>query len=348
MIDDDQRKSHSKNPDKFLSRRLFFRQSGAAILTTTLLSSCDGLVQDLIPASKPAAPAEPELPPRDKTLAFFGDSLTIGSGGTAPYGTWVGEALPGRPIVTEGIIGQYALSTSVLQGGTRLTVSVEGDKFNGINPVNVRALSNPFMSTPSNNDDYSRQGTLAGVHCTITRTGSLEFGDKYTITPDMESVADIPADSEFLLDKVVELKTATQIFWYGRNHIGKPNAEQDIFQALDNSIAYITDPARFLVLGVLLSGKEAGGNPKYEEVIAINDKLSSKYGQSYVSMGAPTAEEMAAVGYTATDQDQIDLANNNFPVGMRSNINEDEIHLNDLGYKIVANRVIAKIKELNY
>lgn len=345
MIDDHLRKSKSKSPDNYLSRRRFFRQSGAAILTTTLLSSCDGLVQDLIPSSKPS---EPELPLRDKTLAFFGDSLTIGSGGTTPYGTWVGAALPDRPIVTEGIIGQSALSTSVLQGGTPLRVSVEGDKFDGINPITVRALSNPFMSTPSNNNDYSRRGTLVGVKCTITRTGSLEFGDKYTITPDVESNVEIPADSEFLLDGVTELKTATQIFWYGRNHIGKPNAEEEIFQALDNSIAFVTGPARYLVLGILLSGKERNGNEKYNQVISINEKLAAKYGQSYVTMGAPTSEEMAAIGYTPTEEDQIDLADNNFPVGMRSNIHEDEIHLNDTGYKIVANRVVAKIQELRY
>ncbi|MCE7067369.1 SGNH/GDSL hydrolase family protein [Dyadobacter sp. CY326] len=345
MIDDSQRKSNTPIPDNFSSRRRFLRQSGAALLTTTLLSSCSGLVEDLIPSKNEP---EIELPPRDKTLAFFGDSLTIGAGGTAPYGTIVGTALQGRPIYSEGIIGQYAMSNSVLQGGTPLTISVLGNKFDGLNPVNITQLSNPFLSTFSNNNDYSRKGTLAGVHCTIKRTGSEEFGDKYTVTPDAESTAEIPENSRFLLDDVEKLKSATQIFWYGRNNIGKPNAEEEILAALDNSIAYIDDPKRFLVVGILLSALEIPGVEKYNQVTSINDRLASKYGQSFVPMTPPSTEEMAAIGYTPTDQDLADLQKNNFPTGMRSNVNTDEIHLNDRGYQLVASRVVAKIKELKY
>lgn len=345
MIEDHKPESHSGNSQNLVTRRRFFRNSGAAILTTTLLSSCN-VIDDIFPKSE--KPEEEKLPDRDKTLAFFGDSLTIGAGGTAPYGSIVAAALQGRPILSDGIVGQVASRIAVRQGGTSLTISIEGDKLNGIPPVKITKLSNLFLSTPSNSDEYSRMGSISGVRCTIRRIANTEQGEMYTITPTAVSVIDIPADSEFLLDDAARLKTATQILWYGRNDIGKTNAEEEIITALDSSIAYITSPARYVVVGVLLASGEIKGTENYNQAAAINDNLAGKYGKSFVEMTLPTDSEMAAISYTPTPEDLTDLANLNFPRGMRADITKDDIHLNDKGYQIVANRVVEKIKELGY
>ena len=344
MIEDQKNNSHVKISDYSLTRRRFFYQSGAAILTTAFLSSCNA-IDDIFP-KKDDKPAEGDT--RDKTLAFFGDSLTIGAGGTAPYGSFVGAALPGRPVVSDGIVGQVASSIAVRQGGVSLKISVEGDKLNGIKPVKITKLSNQFLTTSSNIDEYSRTGTIAGVKCTIRRTAAAGSGETYTITPTTVSVVAIPADSEFLLDDAVRLKTATQILWYGRNNIGKAGAEEEILASVASSVAYITAPARYIVLGVLIEYDENKGTANYNQVAAINEKLAAKYGNSYVQMTPPTDSEMAAIGYTPTADDLTDLKNLNFPRGMRSDIKTDDIHLNDKGYKIVANRVIEKLKELKY
>lgn len=328
-----------KEPDRVISRRRFFHHSGAAVLSTALLTSCDGLLDKIIPEKKDT---------RDKTLAFFGDSLTIGSGGTVPYGTWVGKAFPERPVVKDGINGQIALSISIRQGGTPVTLSVEGGKFDGMKELRVTKLSNEFLSTPINNDVYTRNGTLAGVKCTITRRVVPEVGEVYSIQPLAESIVEIPKDSVFELDEPAGLRTATQILWYGRNDIGRVTAEADILAALDNSISYITSPKRFLVLGVLLAATENKGTANYNQVTAINDKLAARYGESFVAMTPPTAAEMKAVGFTPGAEDQQDLDNMNFPRGLRPANKSDEIHINDLGYQIVANRVIQKIKNLKY
>ena len=324
-----------------LSRRHFFVRSGAAILTTGLLTSCESLISDILPSKDKPKDA---LPERDKTLAFFGDSLTIGAGGSAPYGTLVGAALPGRPIVSDGIVGQIALSISIRQGGTPLIISVEGNKFKGAEPVKVTKLNNEFLSTPINYETYKRTGKIAGVVCTITRTASSDVGESYTITPDAASDAEIPADSEFVLTDTIPLKTATQILWFGRNNIGKDGAEQEILDSLDKSVAYITEPRRYLVLGVLLAVPEIKGTDRYNQVTGINEKLSAKYGNAFVPMTPPTAEEMAAINYSPTDEDRRDLENLNWPTGMRPADKTDDIHINDIGYQIVANRVVEKIK----
>jgi lysophospholipase L1-like esterase len=344
MSEDHKTKSNLKNPDNLLNRRLFFRHSGAAILTTAFLSSCSGIIDDIFPKSEKNG--EEQTPDRDKTLAFFGDSLTIGAGGTTPYGSVVAAAMQGRPVVSDGIVGQVASSIAVRQGGTPLKISIEGDKLNGIKPVKITKLSNQFLSTASNYDEYSRTGTVGGVRCTIRRTASADQGEMYTITPATVSVIEVPADSEFLLDEAARLKTATQILWYGRNNIGKGDAEEEIIAALDSSIAYITTPARFIVLGVLIEADEPKGTENFNQVKAINEKLATKYGSAFVEMTPPTDAEMTAISYTPTSDDLSDLANLNFPRGMRADINTDDIHLNDKGYLIVANRVIAKLKEV--
>ncbi|MCF2503796.1 SGNH/GDSL hydrolase family protein [Dyadobacter sp. CY107] len=346
MIEDQKTKPHIKNPDHSLSRRRFFLHSGAAIFTTTLLSSCEGLIEDIFPKSDKVDDEE-QVPDRDKTLAFFGDSLTIGAGGTAPYGSIVAAALSGRPVLSDGIVGQVASRIAVRQGGTPLTISIEGDKLNGIKPVKITKLSNQFLSTPTNYDEYSRTGSIGGVRCTIRRTAS-ESGENYTITPATVSVLDVPADSEFILDDASRLKTATQILWYGRNNIGKPDAEEQIIAALDSSIAYIAAPARYIVVGVLLAQSDRKGTENFDQVAAINEKLAAKYGKSFVEMTSPTDAELAEISYSPSNDDRTDLENFNFPRGLRADVGSDEIHLNDKGYQIIANRVIKRIKELKY
>ena len=339
--------SHKKSLEQLLSRRHFFLQTGAALFTTTLLAACSEAKDDVVPVTETPEPDVVVAPERDKTLAFFGDSLTIGAGGTAPYGNIVAAALGGRPVINDGIVGQVASRIAVRQGGVPLKITVEGNKLNSIQPIKITKLSNMFLSTPSRSEEYSRKGTILGVRGTIRRTSSAE-SEMYTITPDTVSTIDIPADSEFVLEDAAKAKTATQILWYGRNNIGTPGAEGEILASLESSIAYITAPARYVVLGVLTEADENKGSDNYNTVVSINEKLAAKYGDAYVKMTPPTDAEMTAIGYKPTPEDLTDLANLNFPRGMRADIKTDDIHLNDKGYQIVANRVIEKLKALKY
>lgn len=334
-----------------MSRRRFFRQSGAAALSTMLLTSCDNLLDKIIPSKKDK---------RDKTLAFFGDSLTIGTGGTRPFGEWVGNVFSERPVFSDGINGQVALSIAIRQGGVPLTLSVAGGKFNGTKPLTVTKLNNEFLSTPLNGNVYSRTGTLAGVRCTITRKFVPDVGERYTVQPivedDAEATAEtetpadieIPADSVFELDDAVRLRTATQILWYGRNDIGEGKSQADILAAVKSSVDYIAEPRRYLVLGILLASAENKGTDGYAKITAFNDELALLYRDAYVPMTPPTDSEMEAIGFTPTAGDLENIERGNFPSRMRAANSTDEIHLNNSGYQIVANRVVQKIRDLRY
>lgn len=332
-----------------MSRRRFFHQSGAAALSTILLSSCDNLLDKIIPSKKDN---------RDKTLAFFGDSLTIGTGGTRPFGDWVGDVFSERPVFNDGINGQISLSIAIRQGGVPLTLSVAGGKFNGTKPVTVTKLNNEFLSTPLNANVYSRTGTLAGVKCTITRKFIPELGERYTVEPIAQSEAEtlaetpvdieIPDDSVFELDDAVRLRTATQVLWYGRNDIADGKPDGDILSAIKGSVDYIAEPRRYLVLGILLSATENKGTDRYAKITGFNDQLAMLYGRSYVAMTPPTESEMEDIGFVASAEDLDDIAKGNFPRRMRAANTTDQIHLNNFGYQIVANRVVKKIKDLDY
>lgn len=336
-----------------ISRRRFFRQSGVAALSTILLTSCDDLLDKIIPSKQDK---------RDKTLAFFGDSLTIGTGGTRALGEWVGDVFTDRPVFNDGINGQIALSIAIRQGGVPLTLSVAGGKFNGNTPVAVTKLSNEFLSTPLNANVYSRTGTLAGVKCTITRKFVPEVGDRYTVQPFVESASDtdvaapaeapidtaVPDDSVFELEDAARMRNATQILWYGRNDMTWNLPTDNILAAIKSSVDYIAEPRRYLVLGILPAATENKGTDRYARLTAFNDELAILYRDSYVPMTPPSESEMNDIGFTPTAGDLEDIERGNFPHRMRAANNTDEIHLNNFGYQIVANRVIKKIRDLKY
>lgn len=332
-----------------MSRRRFFRQSGAAAISTILLTSCDNLLDKIIPSKKDN---------RDKTLAFFGDSLTIGTGGTRPLGAWVGDVFTERPVFNDGINGQIALSIAIRQGGVPLTLSVAGGKFDGTKPVPVTKMNNEFLSTPLNADVYSRTGTLAGVKSTITRKFLPDIGDRYTVQPvtkgDPETQAEIatdvliPDDSVFELEDAARMRTATQILWYGRNDMTWGQPLENILAAIKSSVDYIAEPRRYLVLGILPAASENKGTDGYARLTAFNDELAMLYRDSYVAMTPPTESEMNDIGFTPTSDDLQDIERGNFPHRMRAANNTDDIHLNNFGYQIVANRIVQKIRDLKY
>ncbi|SEI84334.1 hypothetical protein SAMN05216327_104189 [Dyadobacter sp. SG02] len=330
-----------------MSRRRFFRQSGAAAISTMLLSSCDNLFDKIFPSKS-------EKDTRDKTLAFFGDSLTVGVGGSKPLGEWVGEAFSERPIFSDGVNGQLAASIAVRQGGIPVTLSVVGRKFNGDNPVAVIKLSNEFLPVTLDSKVYTRKGTLAGVPSTITGKYSSEAGERYTVQPLAEAntgapiETEIPDDSVFELEDAVRMRTATQVLWYGRNDVTRGKSTDDIFTSIKSSVNYIAEPRRYLVLGILLASNEYKGTTNYARVTALNDELALLYRNSYVPMTPPTESEMKDIGFTPTAGDLQDIERGNFPSRMRAPDFTDEIHLNNFGYRIVANRIIKKIKDLKY
>ncbi|MCF2501518.1 SGNH/GDSL hydrolase family protein [Dyadobacter chenhuakuii] len=319
-----------------IKRRSFLQLAGFSALSSFFLVSCGD--DDPGPAPSP----KPEL---DKTLAFFGDSLTVGSGGSASYGTAVGKSLDNRPVFIDAIGGQNSAQIAARQGGLPLKISVEGNAFRGAETIPITKISNEFLSTAATVNQLTRKVTVAGVKCTIIRNGKGNpTVETYRIRPDVASTTAVPEDSLVILENAEKAKTATQILWYGRNDVAGATVISDILSNIEHSVAYIAEPKRFIILGVLAGLLETMTTDRYKWISELNSHLEAKYGDMYVPMLPPTTTEMTAVNYTPTDQDKVEIENGVFPMGLRA----DRTHLNNDGYQIVANRVISKMKELKY
>lgn len=317
-----------------IDRRSFITNALLLSTHTPLLVSCIGRNNSfgipLVPGSE------------KKIIAFFGDSLTSGTGGT-PYGSFVSKAMPDTTIAITAIGGQNSEQICARQGGIPIRVNLEGGSFSGSNPVKITWINIKFLSTPASNQEYISKGTLAGIECTIRRSVVSSQLEIYTVMPSSASDATIPADSVFKPEESVRYQDAIQVLWMGRNNkIAK--FVDDALRNIDASIAHIRDPKRYIVLGVLKAANEVKGTGLYSLINQLNDQLKTKYGKNFIDMVPPTADEMTAVSYTSSEKDNAEISNGVFPQGLRS----DRIHLNTFGYQIIANRVIAKLNELNY
>ncbi len=319
-----------------IDRRSFITNALLLSTHTRLLVSCIGKNNSfgipLVPGSE------------KKIIAFFGDSLTSGTGGT-PYGSFVSKAMPDTTIAIMAIGGQNSEQICARQGGIPIRLNLEGGAFSGSNPVKITWINIKFLSTPASNQECISKGTLAGIECTIRRsvvssTSQLEI---YTVLPSSASDATIPADSVFIPEESVRYQDAIQVLWMGRNN-NPAKFVDDALRDIEASIAHIRDPKRYVVLGVLKAANEVRGAGLYVLINQLNDQLKTKYGKNFIDMVPPTAEELKAVNYVSSEKDNAEISNGTFPQGLRS----DRVHLNNLGYQIIANRVIAKLNELNY
>jgi lysophospholipase L1-like esterase len=324
---------HSLN-NQITNRRDFIKSSLFLTTNTWLLVSCVGSNDSL------------GIPPGSagKTIAFFGDSLTAGTGGT-PYGDFVGRAMPDAAIATFAIGGQTSEQICARQGGIPIKLSVQGGSFSGTRPVNITKISTEFLSTPASHQEYTSKGTLLGVDCTVKRLA--QFGssrvETYTVTPDVPSNVTIPADSVFVPGESIKYEDAIQVLWMGRNNNAKTFVE-DAMTDIEASISHIRDPKRYIVLGILTAVNETEGTTLHAVINKLNDQLRAKYGKNFVEMTPPTADELRAISYVSSQKDNSEISNGTFPQGLRS----DRVHLNDSGYQVIANRVVAKLNELNY
>ena len=281
------------------------------------------------------------LPPGN-SIACYGDSLTSGFRGPK-LSTLLAHSLPGRTIDNYGISGQTAQQIAARQGGQPALLTLDGNAFAGTTAVRVTNLSTPLLSTPDSTDTTTLSGTLNGTRCLLTRsvTGAYPSQtDVYTVSPVVSSTQAVPANSPFYPDSADTSRTFIQTLWLGRNNL--PNLT-GVDNLIDACVAYLIPPKRFVVIGVLNAVGEnpTTGTAYYQAILNMNALLAKTYPLNYVPSTPPTPAELAPLNYTATAQDITDMADGAIPRGMRS----DQIHLNATGCQLIANRVVALIKD---
>jgi len=272
-------------------------------------------------------------------FSMIGDSLTQGSGGTA-IPTLLSRMIPGRIFKNFGIGGQNFQQISARHGTRPIYISLSGVAFNGTAAVALTNVSTQFLSTAADNNTRVEGGSVNGIRCFITRTNS--GSEAYTITPVKTSNTVIADNSIFYPDTAFNIQSDIQILWWGRNNV--PSTVGQVVPEIAKAVTRMKGPKRFLIIGVLNATNEKINSANYNAIKEANDQLRTVYGEQYVESKAPTTDEMAEMIYTPDATDLSDIAGDTIPTGMRN----DAVHLNTIGYQLMANRIYKKIISLNY
>lgn len=275
----------------------------------------------------------------------FGDSLTQGAGaissvGDLGYAEQLANLLYPRLVINQGIGGQTMEQIACRQGAMPIYLTISGNALNGNNNVSITNISNQFLSTLADTATRYASGILNGVPCLITRT-VVSTVETYVIRGANTSVAKIPVNSIFYPDSSFNALPTIQLLWWGRNNL--PNLT-GLDSLIEKAITIMPSPRRFIVIGVLAGQGEIIGTVNYTAITNMNAILLSNYPNNYIPTTPPTLLEMSEILYTPNAQDNIDISNGIFPSGMRY----DGIHLNGLGYRIIANRVSKLINQYNW
>lgn len=274
----------------------------------------------------------------------FGDSLTQGSGSTGlvgglTYPQYLSNILYPRLVQNLGLGGQTMNQIACRQGAKPIYITITGNTLGGTSDVSITSISTQFLSWAGSNTTYS-SGIVNGVPCLITRT-VVSTVETYVIRGANSSTATIPPNSIFYPDSSYNALPTIQIFWWGRNNIPNLTGLDTLY---DSAISLMPSPRRFLIIGVKPSLNETIGTSNYNAIIAMNNILRSNYPNNYVECTPPTTNEMSAIMYTPSTQDNTDITNGVFPTGMHY----DNTHLNGYGYNIIANRVASIINQYGW
>jgi lysophospholipase L1-like esterase len=273
-------------------------------------------------------------------IICFGDSLTAGAGATGLAGgltfpQHLTNMLYPRLVLNSGLGGQTMEQIASRQGAKPIYITITGNSLTGNSGVAITSISSQFL-TSSNTGQTFASGIVNNIPCYISRNS---VGETYTIIG--ISSGTVPPNSIFYPDSAYNALPTIQVWWWGRNNVPNFTGLDTLY---DSAISIMPSPRRFLIIGVLPSLTEIIGTTNYNAIIAINATLAANYPNNYIVSTPPTTAEMAAIKYTPTTQDNIDIANGVFPTGM----SYDGIHLNGYGYNIIANRVAKLIKQYGW
>lgn len=281
------------------------------------------------------------------TIELFGDSLTAGAGGSGQnLSTVLAALLPGRIVNNWGIGGQTAEQIAARQGGLQVTLTITGGSLPASFATAVVTPSTALLSTPSDNTTRYISGSINGAAATLIRAatgGPPSTTESYTImAAGNPGATAIPSWAPFVSDQGANASDSIQVLWLGRNNAPALTATPALIQACVNSVP---QPRRVLVIGILPALDEIPGTTNRIAIDAANASTISRVGSDvFIPSTPPTVAEMAAIGYSPTSQDNIDIGRGVFPTGMHA----DNVHLTGPGYSIFAMRVRDAILANNY
>lgn len=312
----------------------------APVLTSddqVLFRSWDGPATDRWSAMWVPAGGGPTYPMQSLANIIYapGDSLTAGTGSTTAgtgYPFWLAASL-GRQVINDGSGGQTSEQIAARQGGAPATVAFAGNQIAAVTTAQTVTVNVDLLTGAAG--QFARTGTISGVHGTLTGATSL---GAYTFTRDAAGTAvSLPGATPFIPDALVNYGSQIGVFWAGRNNFktDAPSVIVGNLQAMAGALRAYSK--RYVVLSIPPDASETTGSGVRSQLDAANSALASAFPNSWLDIAAylRSAQAFTDAGISQTTQDTTDIANGVTPTSLRS----DSVHLNDIGYRLVAAQV---------
>jgi len=300
--------------------------------------------RDIIIASDIDAPINP-IP----NYICFGDSLTYGqgSGGTET------NSFPAQLAVE--------LAATVLNAGIPAESSSEIAGRQGGAPLLARPVSGPLLgsgrtvldirraSDGKPVDNLARLATRYVSPVKIAgRMGTLDYdtgASNWGFTPITSGGTNVTMidPAPMYTSSARRFRGMTQIFWVGTNNIEETDQIVGDVAAMVQHVSSLD--ARSLIIGPLNREGQIPGTAAYTALLADERALVLQYGRRFINIRKWLIDYgLATAGITPTTGDTADIANGLVPRSLRN----DNVHLNQTGYRLVALVVAARLRELGW
>lgn len=263
-------------------------------------------------------------------LCFWGNSLTVGTGGSGTtYPNVCASELGITSFKNCGVGGENANTIACRQGGDSLIL-----KPGNVSEYSLSELKdiygtqcNPLRQGSGNNSVNPIY--INGVKCTlsISQTSTTDPNAKYTITGYNDKLlAETPVKFAGC-----DIKSKITVIFVGQN--GPGLAER--LSIIDSMISKIND--KYIVMG-LSSGSTASRSDEESQML-------SKYGVHYFNTRNMLSKYgMSIMNLTPTTSDVNEMNKGEVPSSLRS----DSIHLNANGYTALGKMLAQKIRACGY
>ena len=263
-------------------------------------------------------------------LCFWGDSLTVGIGGSGTnYPSVCASELGITSFKNCGVGGENANTIACRQGGNSLILKVGAVSEYSLSDLKdiYGTVCNPLRQGSGNssvNPIY-----INGVKCnlSISQANTTDPNAKYTITGyNGRLLAETPVKLSGC-----DIKSKITVIFVGQN--GPGLAER--LRIIDSMISKIND--KYIIMG-LSSGNSASNADEEAQML-------SKYGVHYFNTRYMLSKYgMNIMNLTPTSSDTIEMNKGEVPSSLRS----DPIHLNANGYTALGKMLAQKIRACGY
>ena len=275
---------------------------------------------------QPATPGPSSSGTPTYEYVVWGDSTTSGIGASnfsLSYPSQL-ESLTGRKTFNGGVSGQTSDQIAAREGGAPALLTFPSNILPASGPVVIQSQTTlPITSEGPG----PITGSIKGFHGTLTYQPSTASSTEHLVfTRDDSGINEtIPPQTPFRPDTFAR-EAQINVFWMGQNNFYDPRG---VISDIAKSVAFLSTD-KFIVMSLLNAGDEGIGTSAYDTLAQINNELARTYSDHFLDI-----RKILVTKHDGTAQDLRDFKNDIPPTSLRN----DNEHLNDKGYGIVAQEI---------